>query len=112
MKRQETYFVDFGKEKLPFRFGILSYMIFKDLFGKEITECKTLTDEVNYYFSAYKAGCDSDKIVRDTTIDDFIRLVDAYPENLSILDKFLLDFAKKNLRRQKVHKTRTYPFFR
>lgn len=112
MKRTETYFVNFGKEKLPFRFGILSYMIFKDLFDKEITEVKTMTDEIQYYFSAYKSGCDCEKIVRDTTINDFIRLVDEYPENLSILDKFLLDFAKKKLSRKQVYKTRTYPFFR
>ena len=91
MKRTETNFIDIGKERLPFRYSILSFIKFQDEFNKEVTEIKTVSDSIAYFYCAYSAGCTFEKIVQKYDYEEFINLIDSYPELMSILSEKLLE---------------------
>lgn len=96
MKRLETATVQIGEDKYPFRFSVLSFMMYSEQFGKEITQCKTLSDQLNYFYCAYQAGCEysnTEKTIAD--INAWIRLLDEYPEVLKELGSLLTESTSK-----------------
>ena len=91
MKKIETYQIDFGAKRLPFRFSIMSFIKFQDDYHKEITEIKTVGDSVNYFYCAYYAGCLHDKKQIELELSDFVGLLDDYPQAIQALTEKLLE---------------------
>lgn len=98
MKRTETNYIDLGKEKLPFRYSILSFIKFQDEFNKEVTSIKTIDESIKYFYCAYSAGCTFEKITQKYDLEGFTNIIDEYPEIIQVLSKKLIEQtgAKKN----------------
>ena len=97
MKRVETKIIEIEDHFYQFRFSILSMMTFQTMYGKELSECKTLTEYINYFYCAYISGCNYENLDVKLTAVEFIKLVDTYPEVLTELTKAFEDsLVKKN----------------
>ena len=95
MKRTETVFIEVEGKSYPFRFSILSYLTYQSAYGKEITECKTMQDQLNYFNCAYVSGCNFEGIEAVLSAEDLVNLVDEYPEIITTLANAMLDSTKK-----------------
>jgi len=95
MERIHTHNIAIGEEKFPFRFSIISYMKYFDLTGKEATTIKTTEDAINYFYCAYKSGCDYEKQEIKLQLEDWLNLVDDYPECLEVITKRFESSVKK-----------------
>ena len=85
MKRVDTQIIEIEDHFYPFRFSILSFMTYQTMYDKEITECKTITDYIRYFYCAYIAGCNFERSEIILTADEFTALIDSYPEVLNDL---------------------------
>lgn len=91
MKRTETIKLNIAGEIIPIRFSILSFMGYSEMFGKEISQCKTVEDQIQYFYAAYKAGCNYEKAESYYTYEEWLQLLDDYPEALTELTNKMLE---------------------
>lgn len=90
MKRLETTKVNIGGEILPLRFSILSFITFKEKFDKEISDVKTIEDQIQYFYCAYLAGCKYDDVESTYSYKDWFDLIDDFPQSLKDLSEAMV----------------------
>lgn len=96
MKRLETKWLSIGGKEYPFRFSVLSFMLYSEQFDKEITQCKTFADQLRYYYCAYQAGCEYEKVEKKISdLNDWLILIDDYPDVLKQMGTALADATSK-----------------
>jgi len=91
MKKVETYQIDFGMRRLPFRFSVMSFIKFQDEYNKEITDIKNVGDSINYFYCAYCAGCSYEGKSIDVDHSTFIKLIDDYPQSIQALTEKMIE---------------------
>jgi len=91
MKRIETINIDIDSDKLPFRFSVLSFMKLRNEFNLEVTEINSIEDTVNYFYCAYSAGCNYEKVEQKYDLESFWTLIEEYPELIATLSAKLAD---------------------
>lgn len=89
MTKIETKIINVEGRELPIRFSINAFMYFSEEYNGSLNNLTSLKDALNLFYCAYKAGCDYQKKSPELTHEDFLQLIDDYPEVLTELTQIV-----------------------